>query len=140
MIHVTPEITIDESEIEYSFVRSSGPGGQHVNKVSTAVQLRFDVAHSPSLPDDVRARLSRLAGKRITQEGVLTIKAQRFRTQERNRQDARDQLVELIRRAVHKPKVRRATQPSLAAQQRRLESKRRRSQTKHLRRTLAPNE
>jgi ribosome-associated protein len=136
MIPINSAITLNENEIQEEFVRSSGPGGQNVNKVSTAVQLRFDVAHSASLPDDVRARLNRLAGKRISQDGVLTIKAQRFRTQERNRQDARDQLVDLIRRAIHKPKVRRATQPSLAAQQRRLESKRRRSQTKHLRRTM----
>src|SRR5580658_1237659 len=96
MIHVTAQISIDEREIEESFVRSSGPGGQNVNKLSTAVQLRFDVRNSPSLPPDVRVRLERLAGRRLTREGVLIITAQRFRTQERNRQDAVDRLVELV--------------------------------------------
>src|SRR5881394_4178498 len=99
MIRITDQISIDESELEESFVRSSGPGGQNVNKLSTAVQLRFDVRHSPSLPNDVRARLERLAGRRLTREGVLIITAQRHRTQERNREDARERLFDLIGRA-----------------------------------------
>src|SRR4051812_49851874 len=103
MIRITDDIAIDEREIDESFVRSSGPGGQNVNKLATAVQLRFDVRGSPSLPDDVSARLQRLAGRRLTREGVLVITAQRHRTQERNRQDALDRLVELIRAAAVAP-------------------------------------
>jgi len=137
MIHITPAISIDEREIELDFVRSSGPGGQKVNKVATAVQLRFDVRHSPSLPDDVRQRLTRLAGKRMTDDGVLIIEARRFRTQEQNRQDAINRLVELIRRAARKPRSRRKTQPTAASKQRRLESKRRRSDTKRWRRPVS---
>ena len=114
-------------------MRSSGPGGQNVNKVSTAVQLRFDVAHSPSLPEDVRTRLMKLCGNRITLEGVLIIEAQQFRSQVRNRQDAQDRLVELIRKATEKPKPRKKTKPTFASKLRRLDSKKKRGQSKRLR-------
>jgi ribosome-associated protein len=133
MIVVTPRIAIDERELEETFVRASGPGGQNVNKLSTAVQLRFDVRRSPSLPDDVRARLERLAGSRLTGEGVLIIIAQRHRTQERNREDARERLIDLIRRAAVPPTPRRPTKPTLASKRRRLDSKARRSRVKTLR-------
>lgn len=133
MIQVTGGIAIDESEIHEEFIRSSGPGGQNVNKVATAVQLRFDVANSASLPDDVRRRLVSLAGKRITEAGVLTIEARRFRTQGANRKDALERLVELVRKAAQPPQVRRATRPTRASKARRLETKHRRAETKRLR-------
>src|SRR5438270_720235 len=123
MISIQNGIFLDEREIEESFIRASGPGGQNVNKVASAVQLRFDVRNSPSLPQPLRARLERLGGSRVTQEGVLVITAQRFRSQERNRQDALDRLVALIRRAAIPPKPRRATRPSAAARARRLADK-----------------
>jgi ribosome-associated protein len=133
MIRITDSIAIDEREIEESFVRSTGPGGQNVNKLATAVQLRFDVRHSPSLLPAVRARLERLAGRRLTNEGVLLITAQRHRTQERNRQEARERLVDLIRRAAEPPKPRHATRPTVASKRRRLDTKTRRSRLKRLR-------
>lgn len=134
MIPITSSIAIDENEIQEEFIRASGPGGQNVNKVSTAVRLAFDVQHSPSLSDDVRARLIRIAGKRVNADGVLLIEAQRYRTQEQNREDARARLIELIRQAIIKPKARRKTKPSLVAKQRRLESKKRRAAVKSMRR------
>jgi ribosome-associated protein len=134
MIRITNSISIDERELEESFVRASGPGGQNVNKLNTAVQLRFDVRHSPSLRDDIRARLERLAGQRLTNDGVLVITAQRHRTQERNRQDALDRLVELIRRAAVAPKPRRPTKPTKGSKERRLQGKKQRSTIKGLRR------
>jgi len=135
MIRVTRTIAIDESELTLEFIRASGPGGQNVNRVATAVQLRFDVANSPSLPDDVRERLVHLAGSRMTKDGVLIIEARRFRTQGRNQQDAVERLVELVRQAAKEPRVRRKTRPTLAARRRRLEAKRRRSEKKRLRRS-----
>jgi ribosome-associated protein len=137
MIQVTHDIAINEAEVHEDFVHSSGPGGQNVNKVATAVQLRFDVRNSPSLPDEVRRRLVTLAGSRITGDGILIIRAQRFRTQGKNREDAVQQLVELVRRATHRPKIRRKTKPSAASQQRRLDSKRRHSQIKTARRSVS---
>ena len=133
MIRITDSICIDESELSESFVRSSGPGGQNVNKVSTAVQLRFDVRQSRSLPNDVALRLMRLAGRRLTNDGVLVITAQRHRTQERNRADARERLIEMIREAATPPVPRRATKPTRASRRERLESKKRRSGVKRLR-------
>src|SRR5467141_913996 len=119
-IWITGRLAIDPGEIHESFIRAAGPGGQHVNTTSSAVQLRFDVRHSPSLPHDVRARLERLAGKRLTRDGVLVITAQRHRTQERNRQDALDRLIELIRRAAVPPVPRRPTRPTAGSRERRL--------------------
>ena len=127
MIRITDEISIDEREIEESFVRSSGPGGQNVNKLSTAVQLRFDVRRSPALPNDVAIRLMRLAGKRMTKDGVLVLVAQRHRTQERNRADAMERFVALVQEAAVRPVKRVATKPSKAAKERRLEGKKVRS-------------
>ena len=133
MIQITDTIAIDEREIEESFIRSSGPGGQNVNKLSTAVQLRFDARRSPSLPNDVSIRLQRLAGSRLTKDGIVVITAQRHRTQERNRDDALARLIELIREAAVPPKPRRATRPTAASRAKRLQGKKRRSTIKGLR-------
>ena len=137
MIRVNAQIELDAREIQEDFVRASGPGGQNVNKVSTAVQLRFDVARSPSLPEPVRTRLSALAGRRLTQDGVLIIEAERYRSQRRNRDDALERLLALIREACEVDTPRRPTRPTLASKKRRLDSKQRRGETKKLR-TLKP--
>jgi ribosome-associated protein len=134
MIEITPALSIEDGEIEESFVRASGPGGQHVNKTSTAVQLRFDVRRSPSLPNDVALRLMRLAGSRLTRDGVIVITAQSERSLKRNREEALARLVELIRAATIVPKARKATKPPRAATERRLESKERRARIKSTRR------
>jgi ribosome-associated protein len=130
VIAVTDAIAIDERELEERFILASGPGGQNVNKTSSAVQLRFDARRSPSLPDDVSARLQRLAGSRLTGDGVIVITAARFSSQERNRADARQRLVELIQRAAVRPTVRRATRPSAAARRERVDAKTRRGEIK----------
>jgi ribosome-associated protein len=136
VIQVTPAIAIDESEIHEEFIRASGPGGQNVNKVATAVQLRFDVANSHSLPDPVRERLLSIAHGRITENGVLIIDARRFRTQIANREDAIHHLVELIRKAAEPPKVQHKTRPTLGSKLRRLENKSHRAKTKQIRRSM----
>lgn len=133
MIEVTDALGIDEAELEFRAARASGPGGQHVNKTSTAVELRFDVAASPSLPEDVKARLIKLAGSRMTLEGVLVIFAQAHRSQEMNRQDAIGRLVALIQKAAEAPKPRKRTRPTRASKERRLASKSRRSEVKSMR-------
>jgi ribosome-associated protein len=135
MIEINRQISIDESELRFDFIRASGPGGQNVNKVASAVQLRFDVENSPSLPEEVRQRLAQIAANRINKDGVLILEASQFRTQEQNRQEVINRLVELLRRAAHKPKARKKTRPTAASIERRLQRKRRRSQTKRLRRS-----
>jgi ribosome-associated protein len=136
VIQVDDDIAIDENEIQLDFIRSSGPGGQNVNKVSTSVQLRFNVTASPSLKEDIRKRLIQVGGSKITREGILVIHARRFRTQEQNRKDAINRLVELIRKAAVKPKIRRRTKSTQAARKRRLATKRHRSNIKRQRRAV----
>jgi len=138
VLEITPALAIREDELHEEFVRASGPGGQNVNKVSTAVRLSFDVQRSPSLPADVRARLLRLGGKRISREGVLSIDARRYRTQEQNREDARARLTALVRQAAAPPRPRRRTKPTRASKERRLEGKKRRGTIKRLRRADVP--
>ena len=130
MIPVTPSISLDDSEFEERFIRAPGPGGQNVNKTESAVQLRFDARHSPALSNSVFLRLKLLTGRRMTQDGVIVISANRFRTQIQNRQDARERLITLIREAAAPPKPRRPTKPSLATKQRRLDTKRRQGSIK----------
>ena len=135
-IQITSTLAIDPTDIKWEFIRASGPGGQNVNKVATAVQLRFDVRTFSALPEDARGRLAQLAGRRMTEDGVLILGAKRFRTQERNRQDAIQRLVKLIRKSLEKPKTRRKTRPSPASRQKRLDEKRHRSETKKSRQSI----
>ena len=130
MLYVSNSIQIPEEELQESFIRSSGPGGQNVNKVATAVQLRFDAGKSPALDEEVKMRLKRLAGRRMTAEGVIVIEARRYREQEKNRADARERLAVLIRRAIEKPRPRRQTRPTRASIQRRVEGKKKRGNVK----------
>jgi ribosome-associated protein len=134
MLEIAPGILVDESELRFEFVRATGPGGQNVNKLATAVQLRWDVAATAALPEAAKLRLRRLAGRRMTAEGALVIEARRHRTQEQNRQDALERLKTLVERALQPPKPRRATRPSAAARQKRLEAKKKRGEIKRLRR------
>jgi ribosome-associated protein len=136
MIPITSTISLDDREVRYDFIRASGPGGQHVNKVATAVQLRFDVKHSPNLTEDVRNRLLGLAGRRITESGNLVIEAKRYRSQEQNRQDALERLIVLIRKAAQRPKPRKKTKPTKASKERLLAGKRHRSRIKQMRRRV----
>jgi ribosome-associated protein len=132
-LHITGDITIGETELQWKFVRARGPGGQHVNKAATAVQLRFDAARSAVLTPEIQERLRRLAGRKMSEEGVLTIEAGRFRSQNQNREDALTRLLTLIRQAAVEPRKRRATKPSVSSKNRRLKDKRRRSDTKRQR-------
>lgn len=132
MLEITPSLKIDESELQFDYMRASGPGGQNVNKVATAVQLRFNISDS-SLPEEPKARLTQLAGKRVTSEGILLIEAKRFRTQEQNREDALQRFVELIRKSLVKPKTRRKTKPTKASKEARLKEKKRKGEIKRLR-------
>ena len=136
MIEVTSSVKIDENEVQYEFVRASGPGGQNVNKVASSVQLRFDVRNSPALYPDVKERLIKLAGSRMTDEGILIIEAKRYRTQEQNRFDAIQRLITLIQKALEKPKVRRATRPSLTAKAARVGDKKKHGEIKRTRRLV----
>jgi len=140
MLEISPTVSINENEIQIEFVRASGPGGQNVNKVSTAAQLRFDIQNSPSLEAEVKARLVRLAGSRVTEEGLLVIEAQRYRTQEQNRADALQRLVALVQKALEAPRPRHKTRPTLASKQKRLQAKRQHSEKKRRRGRLTPDE
>jgi ribosome-associated protein len=140
MIQVTPDIAIDENEIQEEFIRASGPGGQNVNRVASAVKLRFDVVHCPSVPEDVKMRLLRLGGRRVTKDGVLVIHARRYRTQEKNRKDALGRLVELLQKAAAKPRSRHKTVAPRISKERRLQNKHRRAGVKRQRRPVDPDE
>ncbi len=136
MIAITSTVTIDDSEIQYDFIRASGPGGQNVNKVSSSVQLRFDVLNSPSLDADVKARLIKLAGSRVTEDGVLIIEAKRYRTQEQNRFDSTQRLITWIQIALEKPKIRKATRPSITSKAARVGNKKKHGEIKRIRRYI----
>ena len=138
MIQVTENIVLNENEIREEFVRASGPGGQNVNRVATAVQLRFDILNSASLPEDVRRRLLLLGGRRVSRDGILIIDARRFRTQEKNRQDALERLVKLVRKAAERPTLRHRTKPTAASRRKRIERKRNRSRLKQQRQSVDP--
>ena len=140
MIHITPEISLEDNEIQLDFIHSSGPGGQNVNKVATAVKLYFDIINSPSLPEDTKKRLITLGGKRVTQEGILIIDARRYRTQERNRQDAIERVTVLIRKAVERPKKRKITRPTVTSKEKRLKAKHSRGEKKQFRKSVDPFE